>query len=42
LEERMKKYAVCLLAVVALLISLSTASLGVQRKVVIEYFTNTG
>jgi hypothetical protein len=42
LEEAMKKYAICLLVLLALVIGLSTGSLGVQRRVLIEYFTNTG
>jgi hypothetical protein len=38
----MKKWAFCLLALAAILVSVSTASLAAQRKVVIEYFVNTG
>jgi hypothetical protein len=37
----MKKYAVYILAIAALLVCISTAALSVQRRVVIEYFTNT-
>ena len=42
LEETMRKYAICSLVLLALLTGLVTASLGVQRRVLIEYFTNTG
>jgi hypothetical protein len=37
----MMKYGICILAIAALLVCVSTTALSVQRKVVIEYFTNT-